>query len=163
MFHNICSQWLCRLAFGLEHCLQIKQKHHHASYKTSIKNSYLSLFLVRMKNITPIPISWAENKVWIMWMNVFWFSLLHISNLMIACRTVHNTDVIWLSQYEGRVVCMIISNPLCSGFGSGLASDPSWPPWNWFYMWIPNKSEGEGDKHRRKPGETTKTTKQNFS
>lgn len=74
LFHYICSRWLCRLAFGFEPRLQIKQKHHHVSYKTSIKNSYLSLFLDGMKNITPASISWAGNKLWIMWMNVFWLS-----------------------------------------------------------------------------------------
>lgn len=111
-----------------------------------------------MKNSTPTAIPRAENKFWIMGMIVLlvFFSLLpklpllvHISNLRIGCQAAHNTDVIWLSQYDGRVVCMIISNPLCCGSGSWLATDPSWPSWNWFYIWIQNKRAGEGGEQRR--------------
>lgn len=52
---------------------------------------------------------------------------------MIGSQTIHNIDVVSrsrMSKYGSNVACIIISNPLCSG--SGLASDPWRPPWNWF-------------------------------
>lgn len=91
------------------------------------------------------PILWLEISLWI---NVFWFPpcydssrfFSHISSLMIVSQTVHHTDVIsrsQMSQYGGHVACMIISNPLCSG--SGLATDPCWPPRNWFCAWTQSR------------------------
>lgn len=145
------SIWLHGEFIGFHFVLSVvsKMKKKHSSYETSIENFYHGLLLlIGMKNITPTLTSWAENKVCIMWMNGFWFSmlqylpLLHISNLLIGFHTGHNTDVIsgsWLSQYGSHVACMIISNPLCSG--SGLAADPCWPLWNWFLRLNPKQPQ----------------------
>lgn len=101
-------------------------------------------------------------EVWIMWMDVFWFPappslpLLHISHLVIASQTVHYTDVLSgsrMSQYGSDVACMIISNPLCSG--SGLATDPCCPPWNWFCAWTQSRrkwSRRVQEKSKREKG-----------
>ncbi len=170
-FYSICSWWIHKLIFCFEHCLQMTKK----------KPSSCLLWNKHWEFIPLPPTSyWNKkyysnthflgwNKVWIMRMNVFWVSVLqqflllcHISNLMIGSHTVHNIDVISksrMSQYGSHVACMIISNPLCSS--SGLATDPCWPPWNWFLRLNPkqaqikpryqrNTREREREEQRRK-------------